>query len=65
MILSIFLAPQISWGDGSKPLTADINDDIIRGIDLLYDWEFEQAENLFYKIKKQRNNKKEWINNVW
>ncbi|MGD8985170.1 MAG: hypothetical protein PVH99_18955 [Desulfobacteraceae bacterium] len=31
-----------------------VNHDIIRGIELLYDWKFDEAENLFYKIVAEK-----------
>ena len=50
LILSIFISPQISGAseDTSRPI--NINKDIIRGIEFLYNWEFDQAETTFNKV---------------
>lgn len=41
-----------AFGRASSPI--HINQDIIRGIELLYDWEFDKAENLFNKNITER-----------
>jgi tetratricopeptide (TPR) repeat protein len=54
ILFVIFLFPHIS--EASEPRSSTIqslvkvHSDISRGIELLYDWEFDQAESLFYGI---------------
>ena len=50
-LFSIFLSlTTFSEASGSTPDAAPVNKDIIHGIELLYDLEFDLAENLFYKV---------------
>ena len=51
---TFFLSPGISPAAENSlapsQMGPPVNKDIIRGIDLLYDWDFEGAEALFYKL---------------
>ena len=50
LIFIIVLTPQILRASEGISGPNTINEDIIRGIELLYNWEFDEAETLFYKI---------------
>ncbi|MFH1350182.1 MAG: hypothetical protein ABII26_04515 [Pseudomonadota bacterium] len=50
LISSLVLIPSVTKAFPNSPKTIKVNQDIIRGIELLYDWEFDQAEKIFYKV---------------
>jgi tetratricopeptide (TPR) repeat protein len=49
-----FIPTHISQARNTTSGQTRVNQDIIRGIDLLYDWKFDEAENLFYKIVAEK-----------
>ncbi|MFC1823729.1 hypothetical protein ACFL9T_13545 [Thermodesulfobacteriota bacterium] len=50
VILCLCLIPKISTASEDAPQPEPVNRDIIRAIDLLYDWKFEKAENIFLRV---------------
>ncbi len=52
-----FLSPKISPATenpaGSSQMHSSVNEDIIRGIDFLYNWDFDRAEALFYRLTRE------------
>ena len=51
-----FLSPKISpatENPAPSQLGSPVNEDIIRGIDFLYNWDFERAEALFYQLTRE------------
>ncbi|MDY7034725.1 MAG: hypothetical protein SV375_00985 [Thermodesulfobacteriota bacterium] len=50
LIVSIFFSIHISGASENTSRPININKDITRGIEFLYDWEFDQAENIFQKV---------------
>ena len=51
-----FLSPKISpAAENSAPsqMGSPVNEDIIRGIDFLYNWDFDRAEALFYQLTRE------------
>lgn len=50
LILAVFVSSSITEGSESRSKALKINQDVIRGIEVLYDWDFDQAEKLFYKV---------------
>jgi tetratricopeptide (TPR) repeat protein len=48
------ISPQFSEARDHKSKPTPINQDIIRGIELLYDWKFDTAENLFQKVVAEK-----------
>ncbi len=48
------LSPPISEARDTTSKPTRVNHDIIRGIGLLYDWKFDEAENLFYKVVAEK-----------
>ena len=52
----LFLPPSTAAAlDAPSPSRA-INQDVVRGIELLYNWDFEEAENLFLKVTAEKQN---------
>jgi tetratricopeptide (TPR) repeat protein len=49
-----FIPTHISEARNTTSKPTHVNHDIITGIELLYDWKFDEAENLFYKIAAQK-----------
>ncbi len=48
------ILPHISDARNTTSKSTRVNHDIIRGIELLYDWKFDEAENLFHKIVAEK-----------
>ena len=44
------ISPQFSEARDNKPKPPPVNQNIIKGIELLYDWKFDTAENLFHQV---------------
>jgi len=49
-LFSFFTFPSLSEALGNEIKSKKVNQDVIRGIEILYDWDFDQAEKLFYKV---------------
>jgi len=59
IIYILILSPRVCQAQekktGQYPITI-VDQDVIRGINLLYNWEFDTAENLFYQLIEKRPN---------
>lgn len=50
----LFLSPSTSAALDTPSPSKRVNQDIIRGIELLYNWDFEEAENIFLKVTAEK-----------
>ena len=56
-LLSIYIplmAAQISEARNTKSKSTHVNQAVIKGIELLYDWKFDEAENVFNRIVAEK-----------
>ena len=54
VILFLCLKPSIGLASEGIKHPQKVNPDIVQGIELLYNWEFERAENIFYKVVAEK-----------
>jgi hypothetical protein len=54
VLLFLCLNTTVAWSSEGIKNPQKFNRDIVQGIELLYNWEFERAENIFYKAVAEK-----------